>query len=124
MIFFPPPKFQDRTWWQQHRNHVAALHIQRHYDFEGKHERIRCHGRALREAKKQRSVLFYLILNKFMSNSRSILRALQSIAKYNRQLQQFWEAKGKDRRIALYDGFLRALQVKHNNALLRASRKS
>ncbi|XP_039442698.1 uncharacterized protein LOC120423089 [Culex pipiens pallens] len=94
----------DRTWWQQYRNHVAALHIQRHYDFEGKHERIRCHGRALREAKKQ--------------------KAVQSIAKYNRQLQQFWEAKGKDRRMTLYDGFLRALQVKHNNALLRASRKS
>ncbi|XP_053689375.1 uncharacterized protein LOC128738347 [Sabethes cyaneus] len=94
----------DRAWWKQFLDRNAALHIKKYYDFEGKGQQKRCIAYALLQAKKQ--------------------KALKLKAKYERQLLRFLACREKEKQSKMLDGHSRALKVRYNNALLKASRKS
>ncbi|XP_058819972.1 uncharacterized protein LOC131682487 [Topomyia yanbarensis] len=94
----------DRAWWKAYHDKLAALHIKKHYDFEGKMERTRCAGNSLRRAKKQRT--------------------LKAIFKYEKNLHRFLECREKDKQLRMLNGHLRTLKSNYNKALIYASRKS
>ncbi|XP_062560677.1 fibrous sheath-interacting protein 2 [Armigeres subalbatus] len=94
----------DKIRWEEYRDKKAVLHIKKHYDIEDKYERKRCRARILREAKRT--------------------KALKAISKYQKKMKRFMECRNAFKLSNLNEGHLRMLQVRYNNALLKASRKS
>ncbi|XP_019565347.2 uncharacterized protein LOC109433371 [Aedes albopictus] len=94
----------DRAWWEEYRDKKAVLHIKKHYDYEDKIERKRYKAQCLREAKRQKT--------------------LKAIARYKKKMKKFMDCRTMYKQSNMREGHLRMLQVRYNNALLKASRKS
>ncbi|XP_065087658.1 uncharacterized protein LOC135709281 [Ochlerotatus camptorhynchus] len=94
----------DKSWWDEYHDKKSALHMQKYYEFEDKRERKRYKAWGLREAKRQST--------------------LNAIAQYQKKLQTFLACRNKAQQAHLEDGHMRMLQIRYNNTLLKASKKS
>ncbi|XP_058459113.1 uncharacterized protein LOC131435345 [Malaya genurostris] len=94
----------DRAWCKEYHDKQAALHVKKHYDFEGLLERKKCTANLLRKVKRQRT--------------------LKAIFKHEKKLEQFLKCRERYKHLNMLNGHLRTLKIRHNKELITASRKS